>query len=107
MSGNTVSPKIYQVFKEDLERRMQHASDWLATDANKSPHDRLKQIGAEFHTIRGGAGFLGFEDIAGTAAQIEQILLKTEQQVTQKVEAVKSLFEALKEQVRALPTSRR
>jgi chemotaxis protein histidine kinase CheA len=71
--------RAYTLFFHEYGERLKHVGELLSEELSES--DRL-ELGRTFHTLKGGAGFFGFDEIARVASMIEQIcaspLLSTE-----------------------------
>jgi len=66
-----LSPTAYRLFVEELAKHLADATSTFAR-AQQATKDDLVRLGARFHTIKGGAGFFGFDRIAELAATLEE-----------------------------------
>lgn len=64
----------------------------LFSDKRVLSEEELYKAMARFHTIKGGAGFFGFHDIAKVAGKLELLLKESPEQVFAKTEIVRSLI---------------
>lgn len=70
---STDSP-AYRLFVEELDKHLLHALSHVSSDQLMVTAQQAHDLGANFHTIRGGAGFFGLKDIAQTAQSLEEHL---------------------------------
>jgi chemotaxis protein histidine kinase CheA len=98
-----VSPHIYQLFITELNQHLSKAHTELFAEVPPSPLE-AKEIGRRFHTIRGGAGFLGIEDVADKAAVLDQLLRKSSEQIVENLDKVRETLLELESVAAALPT---
>ena len=106
MDQNSVDQRIkanaYRVFFSELEKHMQDVCATMAP--GKRPDSKeLRRVGATFHTIRGGAGFFGLEELATTAGQIENLLLQDTKRACADLESVRVLIEQISTITENLP----
>lgn len=87
-----IKAKAYQVFFVELERHMQEICSAVAP--NKTPDSKdLRKVGATLHTIRGGAGFFGLDELAAAAGSIENLLLQDTKRACAELDHVRALIE--------------
>ena len=68
-----LSSKAYLVFLDEVARYRERICTVLsALELDSS--DLRRELSAVFHTIKGGAGFFGLDDLADTSAQLETML---------------------------------
>ena len=72
---STGSP-AYRLFLEELDRHLLHALGHVSSDSLCVTATQARELAANFHTIRGGAGFFGLSDIAQTAKSLEEHLFE-------------------------------
>lgn len=66
-----LSPTAYRLFVEELAKHLADATNTFGR-AEEATKDDLVRLSARFHTIKGGAGFFGFDRIAKLAATLEE-----------------------------------
>lgn len=98
-----ISAKVYGLFREELQRHLESAHQELLTDTTTPTVARARELGACFHTIRGGAGFLGFEEVANRAERLEFFLRKSTDSLVKNMDDVRSLVRELEDLVTKLP----
>lgn len=81
--------KAYVAFWQELIQFVPRAREVLTKSAAVLSADELRLLGVRFHAIKGGAGFLGFNEIAAVASQLEEFLIKAD--LTTQVRQEKSL----------------
>ncbi len=99
-----VSPQVYQLFLSELQRQLAHAHEELFEGSTPSPGE-ARELGRTFHTIRGGAGFLGFQNLADRAAVLDQLLRKSSEQIDQNLGRVREVLLELESLAAKLPDS--
>ena len=98
-----LSSKVYELFKVELARHLAEAHSQLLETDKVPTSECVTQLGRSFHTIKGGAGFLGFEEVAARAGQLDHLLRKSGQEIVTNLEQVRSLLGELEAVARALP----
>jgi chemotaxis protein histidine kinase CheA len=97
------SSKVYELFKVELARHLAEAHSQLLEKNQVPSSECVTQLGRSFHTIKGGAGFLGFEEVASRAGQLDQLLRKSGQSIEENLEQVRSLLGELEAVAQSLP----
>ncbi len=67
-----LTSKAYQVFLEEIGRYRKRVLTVLAVPDLGSKDLRI-ELTALFHTVKGGAGFFGLDDLADTSAELERM----------------------------------
>ncbi|MBN8550231.1 MAG: Hpt domain-containing protein [Deltaproteobacteria bacterium] len=106
MDQNSLDQRIkanaYRVFFAELEKHLAEISGVVAP--GKTPGGEvLRRVGGTFHTIRGGAGFFGLEELAAVAGRIEDLLLQDTQLAKAEIDNVRRLVEEISSITRKLP----
>ena len=104
MTRQLISGKAYQLFLDELTKHLASAEN--ALDHTPS-EDEAKELGRVFHTLRGGAGFLGFPEIAQAAADIEQLMVKSQDTMVHRVEEARDALKELERLADRLPSPKR
>ena len=68
-----ISGNAFKIFRVELDRYRKGFEEFLKLGGSQDPA-MLKKFSASFHTIRGGAGFFGLDDIATFAGTLEDLL---------------------------------
>ena len=68
-------PDIVQDFVTEATERLDRIADW-ALEAEQGGHEALKELRRELHTLKGAAGFLGFDRFSELCHVLEEFLLK-------------------------------
>jgi chemotaxis protein histidine kinase CheA len=101
---NPVSVQVYQLFLSELQRNLaQVHADLMEGDAPTPAEAR--EIGRTFHTIRGGAGFLGFDLVASRAAELDHLLRKSADEIELNLGRVREVLGELESLAASLPES--
>ena len=95
-----IKANAYKLFFGELQNHISKAGQILAPERQPSDSE-LKQVGASFHTVRGGAGFFGLNEIAEISGRIEDLLLNAEAHL--KVEAARGLLSQVTAMTGKLP----
>lgn len=99
-----IKRNAYRIFVVELEKHLQLARGILAENYSPSPTEFI-QVGASFHTIKGGAGFFGLSDIAKTAGSLEEMLLTSKDKSKIDIVQVRGLFQQVEELAKGLPAA--
>jgi len=98
-----LSLKVYELFKAELTRHLAEAHFQLIETEGVPSSAAANELGRSFHTIKGGAGFLGFEDVAARAGQLDHLLRKSSNQIVENIDRVRCLLGELEAVAEALP----
>ena len=75
MNKSLISTQAYRIFLVELEQHVSRIETSLLTGVAPT-QDALRLASASFHTIKGGAGFFGYDKLAKLAGDLESGLLK-------------------------------
>lgn len=108
MTGESVNKLLlggaYRIFFEEIAKHIEASREYLGSAKGITSEERASELGARFHTIKGGAGFFGLHDIASFAGQIEDLLLKRkDEKLGARASQSHELFCKLAEAAKALP----
>ena len=70
-SSKFISIRAYRIFFDEVRRHIGQAQTTLLEFENMSPDD-MKRLACAFHTIRGGAGFFGLDQLSKVAGTLEE-----------------------------------
>ena len=98
-----ISGNAYKIFMAETERHLQSARSTFLEAKLPPSQDAVKEAGIHFHTLKGGAGFFGFQEMADTASALEKLLLKSSISVTDNLSQVKDLIHKIEELAKDLP----
>lgn len=85
-----IKANAYRVFFAELEKHMLEICSTVAP--GKTPDgSALRRVGTTFHTIRGGAGFFGLDELATAAGHLENLLLEDTKRACAELEKVRAL----------------
>jgi chemotaxis protein histidine kinase CheA len=101
-----ISGNAYKIFVGELDRHLAQALAVLGQDQTAVPDEELKVIGRNFHTVRGAAGFFGFEALSTAAKEIETWALKSAAPLSEKLESIRALLLKIQALTRQLPPAR-
>ena len=93
-----LSGKAYRILVDELAKHLSAAKGLFSDQLQCMVPEKIREAGINFHTIKGGAGFFGFSDVAGKAGEIESLLIKSSAPLPERIERVRVLlveFEAL------------
>ena len=95
----------YRIFHAEILKHISESQSLLEDISRTLSIEEMKGLGARFHTIRGGAGFFRFVEIADTARQLEELLLKRAEEsgAPERVVLARALFSDLQNKVSDLP----
>ena len=97
-----IKANAYRVFFAELEKYVADASG--AVEPGKAPgKEDLRRVGTAFHTIRGGAGFFGLDELADAAGSIEELLLQDTKRACAELEKVRQLVSQFSSLIKDLP----
>jgi len=103
LSDALISGNAYKIFVCELFQHLNRAQKvFQGPDALPSVED-AKTVGRNFHTIRGGAGFFGLEEMTSAAREIETMLLKAEGSMTEKIDTIRRLLKKIEALAKDLP----
>ncbi len=86
--------KAYALFCQELERHIAKGRRFiLLNEALTAPI--LGELSAAFHTVRGGAGFFGLDDMQRVAGELETIFGQEEFNLDMELEGIRALFSEL------------
>lgn len=94
--------KAYQIFVNEVEKHLESANRIFDGKTVPSP-EMVYRAGASFHTIKGGAGFFGLNDIASTAAKLENLLHDASLDLEKQLNTVKGLIDQLEDLALQMP----
>lgn len=103
---NVVSAQVYQLFLTELQRHLERAHAELMDGPAPSPEE-ARELGRTFHTIRGGAGFLGIDTVASPAAVLDDLLRKSSERIEHNLGKVREVLTELEAAAAALPDAQR
>ena len=93
------------IFRDEANERLDSMSaTLLALEEGRGAADAIDSLFRDAHTIKGGAGMLGLEDIAGLAHSVEDVLADARTDATLAPELVDPLLRAT-DALRQLATS--
>lgn len=98
-----VSEKVYNLFEDELKKSLEDAQRFFKAPSSEQGRG-IKALGTKFHTIKGGAGFLGFSEVASIASQLESLLLKSSESLTARLEKAELMIRELEQVVQSLPS---
>ena len=94
-----LATSAYRIFADELPKQMSRIEALVTLGAGLN-RDQARALAAEFHTIKGGAGFFGLDQIYALASKLETILL---QFTPQEAELVRSTFMQFRAEALQLP----
>lgn len=97
-----ISGKAYRIFLTEFEKHIEHFDRFLAGEIQRST-ESLAQASARFHTIKGGSGFFGFDEIAKAAGKLEVLLQRPSSALEKSWEEVEVTYSELKHAAKQLP----
>lgn len=95
--NSLLAGKAFQVFRVEVSKHLSGFEEFLANGASNDLGIR-KRYSASFHTIRGGSGFFGLEEVATLSGALEDLLGKTEFDGATDWIIAKSTFDKLKKE---------
>ena len=102
MDSSEISPKAYRIFYTELHKHIAEFEQMRGA-SEQMPIEMLRTAAMRFHTIKGGSGFFGLDQIAGVSSQLEKILKDREELLSEsEQDEVNELFSQLKQSVEAL-----
>lgn len=99
--GRQILGKAYRAFVEQLDGQLNLVHTTF--DASSVDPDQVKKASEVFHTIKGGAGFFGLQNVADIAADIEGRLNDPQLDLIRGVERVRELIMQLERIAQNLP----
>ena len=84
----------YRLFVGELQRYLDFARPMFAESTLPSA-DAARLLAANFHTIKGSAGFFGFDDIFRSAGELEKTLMGIEKGASPDWLALQATFSVL------------
>ncbi len=84
--------KAFLLLIEEIGKHLESTKTLLMGGRGELTPEIIRQIGIEFHTVKGGAGFFGLETLAAAAAGIERVLLKEQITDIERIIRAKKLF---------------
>ncbi|RIL07131.1 MAG: hypothetical protein DCC75_10275 [Proteobacteria bacterium] len=97
------SGNAYKIFRDQLDQQLGEAERTLSQGPETLSRNELGELRTTFHTIRGGAGFLGFPDLADAAKQLEDLFKGAAESVVSQLDEIKSLVERMEDLAKELP----
>lgn len=97
-----IKANAYRLFFAELAKRVACAEAYVAKEQPPSAAE-LKEIGASFHVIRGGAGFFGLDELASLAERGERFILGDLAKASDNIDSVRTLVAALSTCTQRLP----
>ncbi len=99
MTNLSTSSTAYKIFLEELIKHLANTKELLAHPEPLNS-DQIRIVGSAFHTIKGGAGFFGLNEIADQAGVIESYFLKATSSFSEsEAKELVATFEVLAEQL--------
>jgi chemotaxis protein histidine kinase CheA len=92
----------YRIFVVELEKHLTIARGILSSDT-PTPTEFV-QVGASFHTIRGGAGFFGLNALAEVAGSLENLLIATKDSSQVDLAMARDLMKTVENLAKDLPS---
>ena len=87
----------------EIDRHLAAAKELFLGCGLPPDTEQVRKTGINFHTIKGGAGFFGFQALAGSAAEIERLLIKTEGPIAQRMKTIATKLLEFEKLVGELP----
>ena len=100
--SNLLAGKAYALFVDELDRHLTQARQKLL-DEGKVNKETCQSVRSSFHTIKGGAGFFGFNDVAQAASQVENFLTLPLSQINAQLADIKEKILHMEKLAQALP----
>lgn len=94
--------KAYALFVSELERHLSDAKKRFS-DQQKLQAKDYAQVRSDFHTIKGGAGFFGLNNVAKAASKIEDILHSPIEQLASQVDQIRGQLKEIEELIKEIP----
>lgn len=94
-----LSSNAYRIFVAELPQQLKRAEEVLEANIGVNPQ-QAKSLAAAFHTIKGGAGFFGLEQVYRLAGDLEKLLLNF---TPQELAGAKALFASFKHHAAEIP----
>ena len=70
-----VSPRLVEIFREEANERLDRVvATLLAIDAGEPPEDGTDALFRDLHSLKGGAGLVGLEEMREIAHAAEELL---------------------------------
>lgn len=99
-SFDPLASRAYVLFRTELAQQVRQVEELMSRDGAIRAED-VVAIGRTFHTIRGGAGFFGLDELARTAGELEKLFLdrleRDAVEVARLLESLRSLSAELPE----------
>lgn len=73
MKYSSIAPKAYQLYLVQMKAKLEHAEEVFFAGEELSS-TVIADAKIDFHTLKGGAGFFGLQEIADAAGKIEDLL---------------------------------
>lgn len=89
--NSLISGNAYRLFVDELSRHVENARKTFFMDQPPAQDDLIRAR-TDFHTIRGGAGFFGLDEIAKCAAEIEKACKEPLGQLAVQIDAVRDMI---------------
>lgn len=93
------SARAYEVFLAELGRHLETVrslEEQKDQNLDQQTYERLRVL---FHTVRGGAGFFGYRDLAECANELEQCCASKVEEVHQVLTPLLEIFEQQANQI--------
>lgn len=97
--------KAYRLYRDELTRFLAEAQSMLEAERLNPQHADL--LRRNFHKLKGSSGFFGFPEIAQTSAQLEQILLESQTQISRQLGQIKQMILDLDALAQSLPEAQK
>lgn len=100
-----LASRAYGIFLAEIDKQLGYARDLLAAPNGPGQAERA-EAAIMFHTLKGGAGFFGFGEIAQLAGEVEEILIAPNFASSRDIPAIQSKVDAIENLRQKLPDPR-
>ena len=89
LGGDPLTSEVYRIYRQELAQHFERLTR-IAEEGLLSS-DCVLEIRTRFHTIKGGAGFFGFNELVEVAGQIENRAAKSQVTLNELEQALTSM----------------
>lgn len=105
-AARLIGGKAYGIFREELARHLAAAKKHLDCADTLPKENVYRALALTFHTVKGSAGFFGFDEIASAANGLQRLLLGTEEDVRKRIGSIQCLLREIEAALASLPEAR-
>ena len=98
LGGDPLYSEAYKIYRSELDTHMSRIAELLQRELVGS--EEKKELKTRFHTIKGGAGFFGFDQIFSVAGILETMMKDVS---TDPIQTAQIQFQTLQQLIGQLP----